>query len=92
MAKQHGNGSGKFDVGVHDMGGWLRVTAGEASDLADNLAVYLSHGLSAWLRANPHLRLRCVVPINVNAMTVELHAWYEQHSFPDTSSLTQTKK
>lgn len=40
---KHGNGSGKFDVGAHDMGGWVRVLAGPSATIPDDLAVYLSH-------------------------------------------------
>ena len=65
MAKPHpGNGSGKFGVGVHDMGGWVRVKADGSPTGADELAVYLSHRLSEWLRENAHVRLLCVVPVS----------------------------
>lgn len=86
---QPGNGSGKFDVGVHDMGGWVRVVAGGTAPQDGNLAFYLAHRLSHWLRENAHLRLLCVAPISQDGNTVELHAWYEQHLFPDSSPLAQ---
>src|SRR5205809_722021 len=42
MKKQpHGNGSGKFEIGSHDMGGWVRICAGR-QHLPENLPVYLS--------------------------------------------------
>jgi len=84
---QPGNGSGKFDIGVHDLGGWVRVQAGGEPATSDELAAYLSHRLSVWRRENPHLRLISVVPVNRDGTTVELHAWYEQTVFPDMSSL-----
>lgn len=90
MAKPHpGNGSSKFGVGVHDMGGWVQVKADGSPAGPDELAVYLSHRLSEWLRDNAHLRLLCVVPVSRDGKTVELHAWYEQHLFPDKSPLAQ---
>jgi hypothetical protein len=89
MGKLHGNGSGKFDVGAHDMGGWVRVVAGTSGTIPDDLAVYLSHRLSDWFRENAHLRLLCVLPVNREGTTVELHAWYEQHRFPDASPLAR---
>lgn len=90
MAKQQsGNGSGKFDVGVHDMGGWVRVISDESPAVPEELAFFLSHRLSEWLRANAHLRLLCVAPVNRDGTTVELHAWYEQHLFPDASHLAR---
>jgi hypothetical protein len=54
-----------------------------------NLPFYLAHRLSHWLWENAHLRLLCVVPICKDGDTVELHAWYEQHLFPDSSPLAQ---
>jgi hypothetical protein len=80
----HGNGSGKFDIGVHDMGGWVRVVPGQTAP-RDDLGFYLAHRLSVWFREQPHLRLLCVVPIVKDGNTVELHGWYEQHLFRDTS-------
>jgi hypothetical protein len=41
-----GNGSGKFDVGAHDMGGWVRVVASNSPDTPDELGVYLAHRLA----------------------------------------------
>ena len=41
---QPGNGSGKFDVGVHDMGGWVQVVAGGTAPQDGNLPFYLAHG------------------------------------------------
>ena len=76
-----GNGSGKFEIGYHDMGGWVRVCAGK-HNLPDDLAVYLSQALSDWFRQRPHLRMRCAVPIQRDGNTVELHAWYDAHLFP----------
>ncbi len=70
------------------MGGWVRVVA-SSSGPQDELAFYLAHRLSHWLRENPHRRLVSVVPINRDGSTVEFHAWYEQHLFPDISPLAQ---
>ena len=41
----HGNGSGKFEIGQHDMGGWVRIVAGR-QNLPEDLAVYLSSALT----------------------------------------------
>ena len=89
---QHGNGSGKFEVGAHDMGGWVRVKAGQTGANVENLGYYLAYKHSLWLRENPHLRLICVVPITKDGNTVELHGWYEQHLFPDTCPLAQSQQ
>jgi hypothetical protein len=76
-----GNGSGKFVISQHDMGGWVRVCASKAN-LPDDLPVYLSQTLSEWFRQRPHLHLRFVVPIQRDGDTVKLHAWYDVHLFP----------
>lgn len=83
MKRPHGNGngSGKFEIGQHDMGGWVRIVAGR-QNLPDDLAVYLSSALADWFRQRPQLRMRFVVPISRDGTTVELHAWYEAHVFP----------
>jgi hypothetical protein len=81
MKKPHGNGSGKFEIGQTDMGGWVRIVAGR-QHLPDDLPVYLSDVLADWFRQRPHLRMQCVVPIQKDGNTIELHAWYESHLFP----------
>lgn len=75
-----GNGSGKFEIGHYDMGGWVRVCAGK-QHLPEDIAVYLSQTLSDWFRQHPHLHMRCVVPIQKDGNTVELHSWYDAHLF-----------
>jgi hypothetical protein len=49
MKRPHGNGSGKFEIGQHDMGGWVRIVAGR-QNLPEDLAVHLSSALSDWFR------------------------------------------
>lgn len=39
------------------------------------------------MRKRPHLRVRFVVPITRDGDTAELHAWYDQVLFPDTSPM-----
>jgi hypothetical protein len=78
-----GNGSGKFEIGSTNMGGWVRVAPGKAATYPDDLPVFLSHALTAWFRERPQLRMRSVLPVSRNGDTVELHAWFDQHVFPD---------
>ena len=68
---QGGNGSSKFEVGAHDMGGWVRVVASFAPPPPDDLGFYLAHRLSHWFREHPQFRLISVVPINKDGATVE---------------------
>ena len=92
MRQQHGgNGSGRFNVHTADMGGWVRVHTDKLAHVPDDLGTFLSASLTDWFRHRPHLRLKCVVPIQRDGTTVELHAWYEAHVFPP-SALAPTGK
>jgi hypothetical protein len=86
---QPGNGSGKFEVGANDMGGWVRVVASQTGKNVEDIGFYLAHRLSVWFRENSHLRLISVVPITKDGNTLELHGWYEQHLFADRSPLAK---
>lgn len=76
----------RFEIVQEDMGGWVRVFLGRGEPTGE-LAKYLSHGLSDWMRKRPHLRVRFAVPVNRDGDTVELHAWYDQVLLPDTSPM-----
>ncbi len=78
--KPGGNGSGKFEIDQHDMGGWVRVCA-RGQNLPDDLPVFLSQALTDWFRKRPQFYLRCVIPVQRDGDTVELHAWYDAHVF-----------
>ena len=80
---QSGNGSGAFDVGAHDMGGWVRVLASETGMMERDLPVYLAHRLAELFREHPHLILTSTVPITKDGRTVELYGFYQQHVFRD---------
>lgn len=86
MQQPHGNGSGKVEISQQDMGGWVRVFPGKMAGIPEDLHVYLSQTLTEWFRQHSHLRLRCVVPINRDGTTVELHAWYDAHLFAPTTA------
>jgi hypothetical protein len=85
MKQQSGNGSSRFNIHSKDMGGWVRVYPDSTASLPEDLAVYLSHALTQWFRERPQLRMRCVVPIQRDGDTVELHAWFDLGVFPDLS-------
>ena len=82
MKPAGGNGSGKLDIGAHDMGGFVRVITGPLHVYPADLGLFLAHRLAQWFREHPHLRLRCVVPIQRDGYTVELHGWFDVHVFP----------
>ena len=78
-----GNGSGKFEIGQHDMGGWVRVIAGPDAAYVRDLAPLLAYRLAVWRGDHPQVRLVSVVPINKDGYTVELHGWYRWARFPE---------
>lgn len=87
LTHRHGNGSGKFDIHTQDMGGWVRVFTDKLpAGIPDDLGVYLSQTLSEWFRQHAGLKMRCVVPINRDGGTLELHAWYDAHLFPPSDA------
>ena len=72
--RPHGNGSGRFEIGQADMGGWLRVFPTKAEDLfREDLGVYLSQSLTEWFRQRPNFRMKCAMPIVREGATVEMH-------------------
>ncbi len=87
MGKQHGNGSSKFKVITTDMGGWIRVVADPSAVIPPDLPLFHTHSLSNWFRDHPQFHLVSVIPIDKDGATIELHAFYGQHVFPDISKL-----
>ncbi len=81
----HGNGSDKMGISQQDMCGWVRIAACEHQHLPDAVHVYHSQALTEWYTQRPHLRMRCIVPVQKEGTTVELHSWYDQHLFPPPS-------
>ncbi len=78
----------RFNITVKDMGGWVRVYLASGEPTGE-VALFLSRTLADWMRENPHLRVRFIVPMSSNGDTAELHAWYEQGIFPDTRQIEQ---
>jgi hypothetical protein len=85
VKQPHGNGSGGVEISQSDMGGWVRVYPSRMIDLPQDLPLYLSHTLAEWFRHRPNLRMRCIVPVQRDGNTVELHAWFDAHLFPATA-------
>jgi hypothetical protein len=90
MPRPQGNGSGKFEIDVTDMGGWIRVYPSKAEyAYREDFGVYLSRTMVDWFRQRPQLRVKCIVPINREGSTVELHAWFEVHLLPSAPQAPQ---
>ena len=81
----------RFEIIQENMGGWVRVFLGRGEPTGE-VAKFLSHSLTEWMRQRPHLRVRFVVPINRDGDTVELHAWYDQIIFPDISPMANPEQ
>ena len=80
----------RFEIIQEDMGGWVRVFLGRGEPTGE-VAKFLSHSLTEWFRVHPHLRMRLAIPISRNGDTAELHAWYDQVVFPDSSPMAKPK-
>jgi len=76
----------RFTIAITDMGGWVRVYLGSGEPTGET-ALFLSRSLAEWMRENPHLRVRFIVPMSSNGDTAELHAWYDRTLFPDVSQI-----
>jgi hypothetical protein len=72
------------EVSIHfeERSGWVRIYTDAEFRGHPMLPVYLSGTLTQWFRDRPHLRMRCVAPINKGGDTVELHAWFDLQVFP----------
>ena len=90
--RPHGNGSGKIDIHQQDMGGWVRVFTDDAHLQHEELATYLSLGLTEWFRQRPYLRMRCMTTVVKDGRTSELHCWYDTHVFTDLTLQTPIQK
>lgn len=85
-----GNGSGKLDILLTDMGGWVRVFPSKGAGTSQqDLGIYLSQTLTQWFRERPQLRMKAVMPITRDGTTVELHGWYEVHVVPPAAGAPQ---
>jgi len=84
------NSKGRFEVNQMDMGGWVRVYLARGEPTGE-LARFLSHSLTQWMRQFPDLRVRMIVPITSNGDTTELHAWYDRVLFPDLSQIVESE-
>jgi hypothetical protein len=74
----NGNGSGKVEIGFHDLGTYVRVISGPGAAQAEDLPGVLAQALTDFFAKNPEKHLRFIVPINRDGTTVELQAWYEE--------------
>lgn len=80
--KPGGNGSGKIDIVIQEMRGWFEIRVSRDYDLPDDVHVGMSEIMNQWFCDRPHLRMRCVVPIQKDGSTVAFHVWYDAVLFP----------
>lgn len=76
-----GNGTGKVNIQLADLGGWVRVfpeSERMADDFPGDLALVLGKSLNSWLQENPRVRVQFAFPITRNGRTYELYAWYQK--------------
>lgn len=69
-------GNPRFQITVEELDGWARVKLAQGEPTGE-VARYLSDSLNAWMKKNPKLKVKHIVPITSNGDTSELHVWYE---------------
>src|SRR5262249_2202205 len=89
VAQPSGVPSPRVNVHQEDMGGWVRAFSDRVGHQPDQLPLFLSHGRTEFFRRRPQLSVKCVVPVVRDGATVELHAWYTLHVFPDAFQQTR---
>jgi hypothetical protein len=70
------NGSSKFEVGAHDIGGDVQIVASDSPGTPANLGVYFADRLMSWLRANDQTLIG-TASFAVGGRTVELIGFYK---------------
>ena len=69
----------RFSIGAAEHDGWVRIFLARGEPTGES-AKFLSESLNQWMKNNPQLRVRMIVPITSNGDTAELHAWYDRLS------------
>jgi hypothetical protein len=57
--------------------GWVCFLATEPPAKPEELPLYLSQSVSAWLRQTPTLTVRATLPIVSNGNTIAVHVWFD---------------
>lgn len=57
--------------------GWVCFMAAEPPPKPDDLPLYLSQTVTAWLKQNPMLTVRAVLPIVSGGNTIAIHVWFD---------------
>ena len=76
------------EVSIHyeERSGWVRIYTDAEFHPHPLLPLYLAGTLTQWFHDRPQFRVRCVVPMDREGNTVELHAWFDLHVFPTPSN------
>ena len=57
--------------------GWARFLSAGTPPRPEQLPLYLSKSVSAWLKQNPSLKVGTILPIVANANTIAVHVWFD---------------
>ena len=61
-----------------DMGtGWAVFLASGTPPKPEDLPLYLSEAVAAWLKQTPSLTVRATLPIVRNGNTIAVHVWFD---------------
>ena len=57
--------------------GWVVFKALEPPPAPEQLPLYLSKAVTAWLKQTPSLTVRATLPIVANGNTIAVHVWFD---------------
>ena len=61
-----------------DMGtGWACFLASGTPPKPEELPLYLSKAVAAWMKQTPSLTVRATLPIVANGNTIAVHVWFD---------------
>lgn len=68
----------KIRVNRLDLGtGWVCFLAAEPPAKPEELPLYLSQSVVAWLKQTPTLKVKATLPIVSNGNTIAVHVWFD---------------
>ena len=79
MAFRHeGNGDTGTAIDFVERPGYVLICPQDPARLPANIALVVNTALLDWLKRNPAIRVRTVLPITQDGQTTAVHLWYDR--------------
>jgi hypothetical protein len=79
MASRHqGSGSSKTELEYVERSGYILIVPQDQAHLPADIALVMNMALNDWLKKNPNIRVRAVLPITRDGQTTAIHLRYDQ--------------